>query len=99
MTEMPIWNRMKVLIAEKELREKRKITYRVIAKETGVSTSTLVRYSKQNIDRIDIKTLDTLCEYFSCQPGDLLQWAPKYFIEGENVKIVSAVNTSPTIDK
>ena len=69
---MAIYNRLKVLIAEKELREKRKITYRTLADETGISTTTLTLYMSQKADRVDLRTLQTFCEYFGVQPGDIL---------------------------
>ena len=72
MLDMTIYNRIKVLIAEKELREKRKLTYRVIADETGIPVSTLTEYMTQRISRFDGSTLEKLCEYFSVQPGDIL---------------------------
>jgi DNA-binding Xre family transcriptional regulator len=74
MLDMVIVNRLKVLIAEKELSEGRKLTYRTISKETGISTGTLVRYTSQVVDKVDMSTLETLCEYFKIQPGELLVW-------------------------
>ena len=72
MLDMTIYNRIKVLIAEKELREKRKLTYRVIAEETGIPISTLTEYMTQRISRFDGPTLERLCDYFKVQPGDIL---------------------------
>ncbi len=69
---MAIYNRLKVLIAEKELREKRKLTYRTIAEETGLSIGTLTVYMTQRVNRFDGSTIETLCDYFGVQPGDLL---------------------------
>lgn len=75
--EMAIYNRLKILIAEKEFREGRKLTYRTISKETGISTATLVLYMKQGVKNIDTGTLEKLCEYLDCQPGDLLMYSPE----------------------
>ncbi len=72
-----IYNRLKILIAEKEFREGRKLTYRTIAQETGVSTSTLTAYINQRIDSFAKPTLDALCKYFACQPGDILVYSDK----------------------
>lgn len=74
---MVIQNRMKILIAQKELREGRKLTYRTIAQETGISTSTLTAYVGQRVDSFARSTLETLCQYFSCQPGDILEYLPE----------------------
>lgn len=75
MNQMTIHNRLKILIAEKEIREGRNLPYRVISKETGLATSTLTDYAKQRVSRFDASTLDTLCQYFDCQPGDILVYS------------------------
>jgi putative transcriptional regulator len=72
MNIMTIYNRLKVMIAEKELREGRRLTYRTIAQETGVSTGTLTAYVNQRVNRFDTPTLEAFCRFFGCQPGDLL---------------------------
>ena len=74
--DMTIQNRLKVLLAEKELRENRKLSYRTIAEETGMSTATLTLYMKQGVGAFDTGTLEKLCEYLNCQPGDLLVYLP-----------------------
>ena len=71
MLNMAIYNRLKILLAEKEFREGRKLPYRTIAKETGISPTTLTKYITQG-GGIDANTLDKLCAYLDCQPGDLL---------------------------
>lgn len=73
---MAIQNRLKVLLAEKELREGRKLTYRLVAKETGLAIDTLTSYMTQKVNRFDRSTLETFCEYLSCDVGDLLKYAP-----------------------
>jgi putative transcriptional regulator len=75
MFDMTIYNRLKILIAEKEFREKRKLTYRTISQETGISTSTLTKYMGQDVKSFDTATLETLCTYFNVQPGDILTFA------------------------
>jgi len=70
-TDMTIYNKLKIIIAQKEFNEGRKLTYRTISKETGISTTTLTKYINQG-GGIDSGTLEKLCRYFDCQPGDLL---------------------------
>lgn len=73
-----IYCRLKNLIAEKEFREKRKITYKVIQDETGLSSTTIAKLLNfRGIQRIDGTTLDKLCEFFGCQVGDILQYVPE----------------------
>lgn len=80
---MAIQNRLKVLLAEKELRENRKLTYRTVAKETGLAIDTLTAYMTQRVNRFDKSTLETLCSYLACDVGDLLKYLPD---EDEPVK-------------
>lgn len=74
--DMTIQNRLKVLLAEKELRESRKLTYRTVAKETGLAIGTLTAYMTQQVDRFDRSTLETFCKYLACDVGDLLKYSP-----------------------
>jgi putative transcriptional regulator len=73
--DMAIQNRLKVLLAEKELREGRKLTYRTVAKETGLAVDTLTAYMTQRVNRFDKSTLETFCSYLSCDVGDLLKYS------------------------
>jgi DNA-binding Xre family transcriptional regulator len=61
LADMAIQNRLKVLLAEKELREGRKLTYRLVSKETGLAIDTLTAYMTQKVNRFDRSTLETLC--------------------------------------
>lgn len=62
---------------EKEEREKRKLTYLVIQKETGLAAATISAMLKpEPLDRISAHTISVLCRYFECGVGDLLQYVP-----------------------
>ena len=63
-------------MAAKGRQIRRKITYDVILSETGLSRSTLARLANDREERIAISTLDRLCAFFDCQPGDLLVYVP-----------------------
>jgi putative transcriptional regulator len=69
---MAIKNRLKILIAEKEVKENRKLTLRTISQEAGVSTNSLTAYTNQNVDRFDAPVLEAFCKYFNCGIGDIL---------------------------
>ena len=75
LNEMAIQNRLKILLAEKELRENRKLTYRTVAKETGLALDTLTAYMMQRVNRFDKSTLETFCNYLSCDVGDILKYS------------------------
>lgn len=72
LTQMPIYNKLKILIANKENTESRKLSYRTVAQEADIPLSVLTEYTGQRVKRFDINTLEKLCRYFSVQPGELL---------------------------
>jgi len=46
-----------------------------LAKQTGISHTTLWRLKKDKALGINFDTLDKLCQVLECQPGDLLSHA------------------------
>lgn len=58
-----------------ELLEERKRTFYWLAKETGISHSTLWRLKKGKSVGINFATLERICRMLSCQPGDVLRLA------------------------
>ena len=66
-------SRLKVLVAEKSLRERRQLGIRTIAAEAGVSVSTVQRLMNNTIRRVPLEDLGALCSYFDCDVGDILR--------------------------
>ncbi len=58
-----------------ELLEERGRTFYWLAKETGISHSTLWRLKKGKSVGINFATLERICQMLSCQPGDVLKLA------------------------
>jgi putative transcriptional regulator len=56
-----------------ELLEERQRTFYWLAKETGISHSTLWRLKKGKSVGINFATLERICRMLSCQPGDVLK--------------------------
>jgi len=71
-----IRSRMKRLRVNKEEVEGRKLTYKTITEETGLSEGVIVRLMNSNFDRVDTQTLNALCRYFACDLCDLLEYVP-----------------------
>ena len=44
-----------------------------LAKETGISRTTLWRLKKDKAEGITFNTLETICRALKCQPGDVLK--------------------------
>lgn len=67
-----IVNRYEELLAIKERREGRRITQRVAAKETGLTTTTIGRYSRNEVTRYDEPIVLMLCNYLGCTLSEFL---------------------------
>lgn len=68
--------RLRELIATKSRQTRHKITYDTIKDATGLSKSTLARLANDNSGLVAMNTLDRLCWFFDCQPGDLFIHVP-----------------------
>lgn len=55
-----------------DLLEERKQTLYWLWKETGIRYATIWQMGKGEVARLNIDTLDRICEALECQPGDLL---------------------------
>jgi putative transcriptional regulator len=69
---MRIVSRLPILMAEKQMRENRKINAITIARETGLARPTIASWIKSDLKRFDEATIVTLCQYFDCGLSDLL---------------------------
>ena len=58
-----------------ELLGKQERTFYWLAKETGISHTTLWRLKKGKALGINFETLEKMCEALKCQPGDVLALA------------------------
>ncbi|MBC7871551.1 MAG: helix-turn-helix transcriptional regulator [Chitinophagaceae bacterium] len=60
------------LLAEKELREKRRIKAIEIAEATGIAPSTVGRWLHDDVYKFEAAVLEAFCDYFNCGLADLL---------------------------
>ena len=60
-----------------ELLEHRGRSFYWLAKETGISHTTLWRLKKGKALGINFETLEKMCEKLECQPGDVLSHTNK----------------------
>ena len=68
-----VQSRLRVLVAEKEIREGRTVSLREVVREAGVPISTVMGLANNTMRRVPLDELATLCEYFKCDIGDLLR--------------------------
>ena len=73
---MGIGNRFLILLAEKSVREKRRISIKDVSKTTEITQKTLYGWANNTVKRYDAPVIEKLCKYFGCQPGDLLEYTP-----------------------
>ena len=55
-----------------ELLRNRERSFYWLAKETGISHTTLARLKKGKARGINFETLEKICEVLKCQPGDVI---------------------------
>ncbi len=64
------------LLDNKGFSEGRRITIGEVVEETGISRATLTRVANVPGYNTNTDTLNLLCMYFECSPGDLMQLVP-----------------------
>ena len=64
---------LKVLVAQKELREKRRIGIRVIVEETGATRSAVQRLLNNSIREVPLDALALICAWVPCGVGEVLR--------------------------
>ncbi len=62
-----------ILVEIDQLLKERKRSFYWLAKEAGVSHTTLWRLKKDKAQGITFHTLERICETLNCQPGDVLK--------------------------
>lgn len=53
--------------------EEASLSQRELARRSGVSLVTINAISNNRTTRVDLETLDKLCEVLACEPGELLE--------------------------
>jgi putative transcriptional regulator len=63
---------LKQQMDEKSFNEGRRITFQEVSEKTGISKPTLTRIANVPGYSATTDTIDSLCDYFECLPGDIL---------------------------
>jgi putative transcriptional regulator len=92
--------KLKQLIAEKEFRERRRITVLEVADATGISRMTLSKMINHHGANLMVEHLDKLCDYFACGLGDLAEYvkAEASDSSAESGALPGTVRTQPGHD-
>lgn len=67
-------NRFAVLLAEKQIKERRNISLSEVSEATGISRKTLYAWENNKVNRFDVPVINALCHYFGVNPGDLFEY-------------------------
>lgn len=68
---MPIRVRLNVVMAERNVKSKD------LAAHVGINDANLSLLKNGKVRGIRFQTLERICEYLECQPGDLLSFQPE----------------------
>ena len=71
---MTVNNRFAVLLAEKQIQERRNISLSEVSEVTGITRKTLYSWENNKVSRFDVPVIDALCKYFDVEAGDLIQF-------------------------
>jgi putative transcriptional regulator len=66
-----IISRFRILLAEKETREHRRISLQKVSEETGISVYTIKKLNTDDLREFPMEAMTALCRYFGCTPGQL----------------------------
>jgi putative transcriptional regulator len=67
---MPIVVRLDVVMA------RRKVRLNVLARAVGISETNLSLLKSGKVRGMRLATLDAICRYLQCDPGDILEYTP-----------------------
>jgi len=55
----------------------RKLNIADVARETGLNRNTITLLYKETATRVDLDTVEKLCELFDCDVGELMEYVPQ----------------------
>jgi len=65
---------LKQILDDKSFAEKRRITMNEVSEVTGIARATLTRIANVPGYNTNTDTIDALCKYFRCTPGELIEY-------------------------
>lgn len=68
---MPIVLRLDVMLA------RRKVRSNVLARAIGVTDANLSLLKSGKVKGVRFETLEAICDFLECQPGDILEYQPE----------------------
>jgi putative transcriptional regulator len=68
---MPIVLRLDVMLA------RRKVRSNVLARAIGITDANLSLLKSGKVKGVKLETLEAICDFLGCQPGDILEYQPE----------------------
>lgn len=81
---MPIVVRLDVMLA------RRKVRSNVLARAIGITEANLSLLKSGKVKGMKFDTLDAVCAYLDCQPGDILEYLPADTTEHQPIEFKRA---------
>lgn len=69
--------KLRQAIDDRSFAQGRRITLKEVAEAIGMSRQTLSRLANEPGYNTDLATLDALCRFLDCTPGELLEYVPE----------------------
>ncbi len=80
MEQRMVRSRLRALLAQRNAeraeRQEPEITIRQLAEDIDLSPSVITGLTGKRSQGVQFETLNKLCAYFECQPGDILVYEP-----------------------
>lgn len=73
---MPIIVNLDVMLAKRKMRSNE------LARCVGITEANISLLKSGKVRAVRFSTLETICQYLDCQPGDLLEYVPSDKVEG-----------------
>lgn len=67
---MPIVVKLDVVLAERKVKSKE------LAQHVGITEANMSLLKQGKVKGVRFETLEKICEYLDCQPGDILRYEP-----------------------
>lgn len=81
---MPIILRLDVMLA------RRKVRSNVLARAIGITDANLSLLKSGKVKGVKFETLEAICTYLDCQPGDILEYQPEQPLDAQGGELKRA---------
>ena len=67
---------MAIIVRLDVMMAKRKVRSNALARAVGITEANLSLLKSGKVKGIRFSTLEAICRYLDCQPGEILEWVP-----------------------